>query len=95
LQIFDLAAAGMVKEAQQAQLKLAKMEWGFATAGINGTKWVVAKLLGYPEGCCHCRRPYPKYEDKSKQESVLDIVAPFLETEKSLKSWRAPKSSAS
>lgn len=27
-------------------IELAKMEWGFAKGGVNGKKWVVAKLRG-------------------------------------------------
>ena len=60
------------------------MEWGFAKGGINGTKWVVAKLLGYPEESCHCRRPYPQYTDAKKQAWILDVVKPLGTDEKKL-----------
>ncbi|KAI8713482.1 hypothetical protein NCS52_01292900 [Fusarium sp. LHS14.1] len=83
-QIFDLYKAGKTKEAEEAQLRLAKMEWGFAKGGINGTKWVVAKLRGYPLESCHCRRPYPKYNDESKQEWILKVVEPLAVVEKSI-----------
>ncbi|EON97164.1 putative dihydrodipicolinate synthetase family protein [Phaeoacremonium minimum UCRPA7] len=84
LQIYDLYLAGKTKEATAAQLKLAEMEWGFAKGGINGTKWVVAKLLGYPEESCHCRRPYPQYTDAKKQAWILDVVKPLGTDEKKL-----------
>lgn len=84
MQIYDSYKAGKVKEAEAAQLKLAQMEWGFAKGGINGTKWVVAKLRGYPLESCHCRRPYPKFTDESKQEWILKVVEALAVTEKSL-----------
>lgn len=80
-QIFDLYRAGKTKEAEAAQLQLAKMEWGFAKGGINGTKWVVAKLRGYPLESCHCRRPYPKYSDEGRQEWILKVVEPLAAVE--------------
>ena len=84
MQIYDLYKAGKLKEAEAAQLELAKAEWGFGKGGINGTKWVVAQLLGYPEGSWHCRRPYPKFGDKGMQDWVLGVVGPLMETEKLL-----------
>ncbi|KAJ3511331.1 hypothetical protein NM208_g15441 [Fusarium decemcellulare] len=66
------------------KLKLAQMEWGFAKGGINGTKWVVAKILGYPLESCHCRRPYPTYSDESKQDWILKVVEPLAATENSI-----------
>ena len=84
MQIYNSYTAGKLKEAQKAQLELAKMEWGFGKGGINGTKWVVAKLRGYPEESCHCRRPYPMFDDAAKRADIMSIVAPFVEIEKSL-----------
>lgn len=80
--MYDLYCAGKTKEAEAAQLELAKMEWGFAKGGINGTKWVVAKLRGYSLASCHCRRPYPQYSDAKKQAWILDVVAPLGVLEK-------------
>lgn len=74
MQIYDLFKAGRVDEATAAQLELAKMEWGFGKGGINGTKWVVAKLRGYEMGSCHCRRPYPRFDDEGKQAWILGVV---------------------
>ncbi|PNY23273.1 4-hydroxy-2-oxoglutarate aldolase, mitochondrial [Tolypocladium capitatum] len=74
MQIYDLYTSGKVKEAETLQLKLAQMEWGFAHGGINGTKWVVAKLRGYPMESCDCRRPYPKYDNRSKQLWITQVV---------------------
>ncbi|KAK8063090.1 4-hydroxy-2-oxoglutarate aldolase [Apiospora hydei] len=84
LEIFDLFRSGKTKEAEAAQLRLAKMEWGFGKGGINGTKWVVAKLLGYPLEGCHCRRPYPVYADPEKQAWIMGTVQPLQETEQKL-----------
>ncbi|KAI5468063.1 hypothetical protein BGZ63DRAFT_345710 [Mariannaea sp. PMI_226] len=84
LQIYDLYKAGKLQAAEAAQLELAKAEWGFGKGGINGTKWVVAKLRGYPLESCHCRRPYPKYSDESKQAWVLKVVEPLGAVEQGL-----------
>lgn len=84
MEIYDLYVAGKLKEAEAAQLELAKAEWGFGKGGINGTKWVVAKLRGYAEESCHCRRPYPKFEDKGKQAWITEVVGQLGAAEKAL-----------
>ncbi|KAH8764598.1 hypothetical protein BGZ57DRAFT_990586 [Hyaloscypha finlandica] len=84
LELYDLAISGRTKEAEKAQIELAAVEWGFAKGGINGTKWVVAKYLGYPEASCHTRRPYPRYSDAKKQAWIMDIMRPLEGKEKSL-----------
>lgn len=84
MRIFDLYTAGKVKEAEQAQIELAKMEWGFAQGGINGTKWIVAKIRGYPAESWHCRRPYPKYGDEAKKAWISSVVEPLAAVEKSI-----------
>ncbi|PTB61891.1 aldolase [Trichoderma citrinoviride] len=84
IQIYKLFVAGKVKEATALQLELAKTEWGFAKGGINGTKWVVAKLRGYPEESCHCRRPYPRFDNVAQQEWIVGVVGVLKETEKSI-----------
>jgi 4-hydroxy-2-oxoglutarate aldolase len=66
-------------------LKLAQAEWAFAKEGINGTKWVVAKYLGYPESSCHTRRPYPKFVDTKKQAWISETLSLLLPTEERLK----------
>jgi hypothetical protein len=66
--------AGKLDEAKRLQLELGKMELGFGDGGINGTKWVVSELLGYPAGSRDCRRPYPTFTDKAKQQWILDTV---------------------
>ncbi|KAH6665571.1 hypothetical protein B0J14DRAFT_550995 [Halenospora varia] len=86
IDLFNLAAGGKVKEAEKAQIELAAVEWGFAKGGINGTKWVVAQYLGYPESSCHTRKPYPRYSDSKKQAWIMDIMRPLEATEKALKS---------
>ena len=84
IQIYDLWIQGKTKEAEAAQLELAKMEWGFAKGGINGTKWVVAKLRGYSLDGCHCRRPYPKFVDAKKQAWIFETVSPLQDKEQEL-----------
>ena len=81
--------SGKVKEAETLQLKLAQMEWGFAQGGINGTKWVVAKLRGYPMESCECRRPYPKYDNKTKQLWIKQVVEQLAAVEETMGSRRA------
>ncbi|KAK1044081.1 hypothetical protein LTR33_015346 [Friedmanniomyces endolithicus] len=72
--IYDLYQAGRFEEAQKLQYTLAVCELGFGEGGINGTKWVVAELLGYPAEARDCRRPYPKFVSKERQQWILDQV---------------------
>jgi dihydrodipicolinate synthase/N-acetylneuraminate lyase len=75
VELYDLYKSGKFDDAQALQKDVAVAEWGFAKGGINGTKWVVAKKLGYPEESAHCRRPYPKYSNVEKKQWVLNQVA--------------------
>lgn len=84
VRIFDLHRAGKIKEAEAAQIELAKMEWGFGKGGINGTKHIVAKLRSYPLESSHCRRPYPQFSDPKKQEWIDSVVRPLEAEEKTL-----------
>lgn len=84
IEIYNLFKAGQLEKAGAAQIKLAKMEWGFGKGGINGTKWVVAKILGYPEESWHCRRPYPVFADAKKQAWISEVVEPLAEVEKQI-----------
>ncbi|OAA63618.1 dihydrodipicolinate synthetase [Niveomyces insectorum RCEF 264] len=84
LRVFDLHRAGRLAEAEAAQLRLAQTEWGFAKGGINGTKWIVAKLRGYPLTSCHCRRPYPPFADSKKQQWITEVVEPLAADEAAL-----------
>lgn len=74
VEIYDLYLAGKLDAAQKLQYTLAVSELGFGDGGINGTKWVVGELLGYPEDSRDCRRPYPKFVDKEKQQWILKQV---------------------
>lgn len=74
VKIYDLYRAGELEAAQKLQYTLAVSELGFGDGGINGTKWVVGELLGYPEISRDCRRPYPKFVSKEKQEWILQQV---------------------
>ncbi|RAO71755.1 uncharacterized protein BHQ10_007767 [Talaromyces amestolkiae] len=84
IEIFNLYVAGKIAEAEELQIKLASVEWGFGKGGINGTKWVVGKFLGYPEESTWCRRPYPKFMDKGKREWIETTVKPLQEIEVAL-----------
>lgn len=84
MEIFNLYVAGKTSEAEELQVKLASVEWGFGKGGINGTKWVVGKFLGYPEDSTWCRRPYPKFLDNEKREWIETTVKPLQEIEASL-----------
>jgi dihydrodipicolinate synthase/N-acetylneuraminate lyase len=77
MRIYALFVAGKLQEATTAQVKLAEMEQGFGKGGINGTKWIVAQLRGYPEGSWHCRRPFPKFDDEKKQGWIRGVVDPL------------------
>lgn len=76
--------AGKTAEAEKLQLELAVSEWGFGAGGINGTKWVVAKSLGYPEESSWCRRPYPKFLSEEKRAWITKQVSNLKKTEDSL-----------
>ncbi|CCG82020.1 Dihydrodipicolinate synthetase family protein [Taphrina deformans PYCC 5710] len=82
LAVYNEYTKGNYDEAQRLQGKLALAELGFGDGGINGTKWVVGQLLGYPDELRHCRNPYPQYLDKQKQEWLLKQVK-IAEFEKS------------
>ncbi|KAK2752330.1 hypothetical protein FQN55_007370 [Onygenales sp. PD_40] len=84
VELYNLYQSGKLEEAQVLQKKLAVAEWGFAKGGINGTKWVVAKKLGYPETSADCRRPYPKYSSEEKKQWVLNQVSNLDEIEQKL-----------
>ena len=85
IDLYNLSIGSDRKAAEKAQIELAAVEWGFAKGGINGTKWVVAQYLGYPESSCHTRRPYPKFVDAKKQEWIMNIMKPLEAKEISLK----------
>ncbi|QGA16778.1 hypothetical protein EYB26_004448 [Talaromyces marneffei] len=84
IEIFNLYVAGKKAEAEELQIKLASVEWGFGKGGINGTKSVVGKFLGYPEESTWCRRPYPKFLDSGKREWIETTVKPLQDIEASL-----------
>lgn len=72
--MYDLYRVGKVAEASRLQGTLAIAEVGFGDGGINGTKWVVGELLGYPQGSRHCRRPYPKFVDVGRRDWIVEQV---------------------
>lgn len=84
MEIFNLYISGKRVEAEKLQIQLAVVEWGFGKGGINGTKWVVAKYLGYPEDSAWCRRPYPKFLDEEKRVWITKQVKGLEMVEKEL-----------
>jgi 4-hydroxy-2-oxoglutarate aldolase len=74
VEIYDRYLAGDLEGAQKLQYTLAVTELGFADGGINGTKWVVGELLGYPEKSRDCRRPYLQFDDRDMQHWILQQV---------------------
>ncbi|KAL1586624.1 hypothetical protein WHR41_04505 [Cladosporium halotolerans] len=74
VEVYNLYLAGKLEAAQKLQYTLAISELGFGDGGINGTKWVVGELLNYPQGSRDCRRPYPKFASKDKQDWILQQV---------------------
>ena len=91
IELYNLYKSGNIEEAQALQKQLAIAEWGFGKSGINGTKWVVAKKLGYPEASSHCRRPYPLYAEAEKrwllnQIAVLDPIEQMV-VNRDQRSW--------
>lgn len=85
VKIYQDYQQGRVKEAQALQKSVAQAEWWLNKTGINGTKWAVAKLLGYEESKCATRRPYPLFADKSVQEAMLAALQPMQTEEQKLK----------
>ncbi|OJJ44555.1 hypothetical protein ASPZODRAFT_27212 [Penicilliopsis zonata CBS 506.65] len=84
VELYELALAGKTQEATELQLKAATSEWAFAKGGINGSKWVVAHLLGYPATSAACRRPYPLFSDPSKQEWIVELSERLRPVEEAL-----------
>lgn len=82
MEIWDLYQTGKIEAAQKLQYTLSVSELGFGDGGINGTKWVVGELLGYPEKSRDCRRPYPKFDNAEKRQWILKQVT-ALEAEES------------
>lgn len=84
VELYNLFASGKREAAEALQLELAIAEWGFAKGGVNGTKWVVAKHLSYPDSSSACRRPYPGYADKAKQSWINERMSSLAPVEKRL-----------
>ncbi|EAW10335.1 dihydrodipicolinate synthase family protein [Aspergillus clavatus NRRL 1] len=89
VELYELYKAGKTQEATELQLQAATAEWAFAKGGINGSKWVVAKMLGYPETSAACRRPYPLFADASKQKWMLELAEKLKPVEEGLASRAA------
>ncbi|KAK2756001.1 hypothetical protein FQN54_005799 [Arachnomyces sp. PD_36] len=84
VEAFNLQSSGKLEEAEKLQLRIAVAELGLGKGGINGTKWVVAKFRGYPDSSAACRRPYPLYKDKGKQDMIVSRMKTLEDIEKAL-----------
>lgn len=82
MRIYEAFKAGKLDEARALQNAIAKPEWDITESGINGTKWAVAKLLGYDTEKAHTRRPYPKLSDEVAQRNLLEALEPIFAKEK-------------
>lgn len=65
-------------------MRISVAELGLGKGGINGTKWVVVKFRGYPDSSAACRRPYPLYKDKGKQDMIISRMKALEDVEKAL-----------
>lgn len=84
VEIYNLYNDGKTAEAADLQKRLGQPEWGISTSDVNGMKWIITKMHGYPESSAHCRRPFPRFVDAEKQARALKLVAPFAAVEKEL-----------
>ncbi|OAP57617.1 hypothetical protein AYL99_08355 [Fonsecaea erecta] len=82
VEIYRNYKEGKVDKARELQFSVAKAEWWLNKTGINGTKWIVARLLGYDESKCATRRPYPLFTDIKAQQDMLAALAPIRGLEK-------------
>ncbi|RSL86231.1 hypothetical protein BHE90_004590 [Fusarium euwallaceae] len=82
VKIYENYKAGKFEEARTLQNAITKPEWDITKSGINGTKWVVAKLLGYGEENCATRRPYVKFTDDAQQKELLESMQTVYASEK-------------
>lgn len=65
---------GKAARPERFQIDVAVAESAFTKGGINGSKWLVAKLLGYPMSSAACRRSYPPFTHESKQHEMPGLV---------------------
>lgn len=77
VELFNLQRSGKADEARILQQKVAVADLGMGKGGINGTKWVVCKLLGYPDSSAACRKPYPLFTEKKMQEMIIAKMRPL------------------
>lgn len=82
MKIYEAYKAGKFDEARTLQNAIAKPEWDITNSGINGTKWVVAKLLGYGDENCATRRPYTKFTDEGQQKDLLAAMQTVYASER-------------
>jgi 4-hydroxy-2-oxoglutarate aldolase len=67
------------------QYTVAQAEASIKASGINGTKWTVAKILGYKLESCATRKPYPDFSNTGAQEDVLAAMDKVWAQEEMLK----------
>ncbi|KAI0013848.1 dihydrodipicolinate synthetase [Xylariaceae sp. FL0662B] len=84
VQIRQLYQDGDMAAAAELQKKVSLTEIGFAKAGLNGSKWIIAKTRQYPDDSAHCRRPIPRFTDPEKMDIIVKYVSETLPVEKEL-----------
>lgn len=84
MQLQDLFRAGKIDEARILQGNVATAEWALAKGGINGMKWAITEVLGYPPASTKPRRPYGDYTGHEKGKWTLDRLGALKSMEEKL-----------
>lgn len=84
LELQDLFRAGKIDEARVLQGNVATAEWALAKGGINGMKWAITELLGYPPASAKPRRPYGDYTGNEKGAWTLERLGALKTLEEKL-----------
>ncbi|GAB7352471.1 hypothetical protein MBLNU459_g2879t1 [Dothideomycetes sp. NU459] len=84
IQLQDLFRAGKVEEARILQGEVASAEWALAKGGINGMKWAITQVLGYPQQSSKPRRPYGDFAGNEKGSWVLERLGTLKSLEAKL-----------
>jgi 4-hydroxy-2-oxoglutarate aldolase len=84
VKIYQYYQEGNLEKARALQAESAKAEWWLNKTGINGTKWVVAEILGYGESKSATRRPYPLFTDENVKKTMFAALQANHTQEQSL-----------
>lgn len=80
VKVFDLYAAGEVKEAVEIQKVVARGDWAAIKSGVVGTKSAMESYLGYGG---YCRKPLPRPTNQEIAR-IKEEFAELFELEKTL-----------